>query len=420
MTVVTHRLANGVRIVCDPMPGLETLALSVVAGRGARWERPEQSGWAHLLEHMVFKGAGERTARGLVEAIEDQGGSINAATGYERPSFQVRALKGGLPLALEVLSDLVLRPTLDADELRREIGVVCQEIAEAGDTPDDRVFDLAQSRAFAGQSLGRPILGLPETIGAASRDDLAAFRSQLYAPSSLVISAAGAVDPEELFALAEAAFGAVPAQTGAAADPVQFVGGAAAEGRRLEQAHLVLLLPGMGARDPDYFAFRLFAEALGGGMSSRLFQEAREKLGLAYNIDAYAESYADTGLLGVYAGAAAGDAAKTVAVVAQQILALSQGPSAAELARSKAQMKASLFMARESPLARAEQAAGQMLLFDHLFTPAELAEAVDGVTGEAIARVGARLLQPAAAATAVLGPKGALKAAETFARSLLG
>lgn len=413
-TPYTHRLSNGVRLVCDPMPGLETLAVSVVAGRGSRWETEAQSGWAHLLEHMVFKGAGDRSARDIVEVIEAEGGSVNAATGYERTSFQVRALKGGLPLALDVLADLVLRPVLDAEELRREIGVVEQEIAEAADTPDDRVFDLAQGRAFQDQSLGRPILGSPQSIGAADRDSLAAFRAGLYSPDSLVISVAGAVDAEALLARAEAAFAAAAPAPLPDAEPARFVGGPVQESRRLEQAHIVLLLPGVGARDEDYFAFRIFAEALGGGMSSRLFQEARETLGLAYNIDAYAESYADTGVLGVYAGTAAADAARTVQVASEQIRALASGPGKGELERCKAQLKAQLFMARESPLARAEQAAGQMLLFDRLFAPADLAAAVDAVTPDHLRRLGERLLSSGRSTVAVLGAKGAMKAAEAF------
>ncbi len=420
MTATLHQLANGVRVVCDPMPGLETLALSVVAGRGSRGEGPEQSGWAHLLEHMVFKGAGSRSARDLVEVIEAEGGSVNAATGHERTSFQVRALKGGLALGMDVLSDLILRPTLDGDELRREIGVVRQEIAEAADTPDDRVFDLAQGRAFAGQALGRPILGLPETIGAATPDALAAFRRDLYAPDRLVVSAAGAVEEAELLDLAEAAFGSAPPGGAREPDPAAFVGGAAPESRRLEQAHLVLLLPGVSSGDRDYFAFRVFAEALGGGMSSRLFQEAREKLGLAYAIDAYAESYADVGVMGVYAGTAAGDAGRAVQVVAEQILDLAAGPAPGELERSKAQLKAHLFMARESPLSRAEQAAGQTLLFGRLFSPAELAHGVDAVTPADLSRVASRMLAPQAVATAVLGSKAALKAPDAFARRLFG
>jgi predicted Zn-dependent peptidase len=402
------------------MPDLETLAVCVVAGRGARSEGAEQSGWAHLLEHMVFKGAGDRSARAIVETIEAAGGQINAATGYERTSFQVRALKGGLGLALEVLADLVLHPTLDADELEREKSVIGQEIAEAADTPDDRVFDLAQGHAFGVQPLGRPILGDVDAIAAADPAALSAFRARQYAPDHLVISAAGAVDEYELLVLAERLFGDEPATGGAEPAPAAFAGGFAAETRRLEQAHTVLLLPGVGARDNAYFAQRLFAEALGGGMSSRLFQEARERLGLAYAIDAYGESYADTGVFGVYAGTAAGDAARTAQVAAGQLLALVDGIEEDELNRCKAQLKASLFMARESPLARAEQAAGQALLFDTLFSTAHIAGAVDAIGRTDIAAFGERLLAPRKVAGAVLGPKSALKAGEAFERTLFG
>jgi predicted Zn-dependent peptidase len=415
-----HRLGNGVRVICDPMPDLETLAVSVVAGRGARAEAEAQSGWAHLLEHMVFKGAGTRSARDIVEVIEAAGGQINAATSYERTTFQVRALKGGLGLALEVLADLVLRPTLDAGELEREKSVIGQEIAEAADAPDDRVFDLAQAKAYGGQALGRPILGEVHTIGTADPAALGVFRAGQYAPDRLVVSAAGAVNEDELLALVERLFGSEPALKGVEPGPATFAGGFAAEARRLEQAHTVLLLPGVGARDQANFAQRLFAEALGGGMSSRLFQEARERLGLAYAIDAYGESYADTGIFGVYAGTAAGDAGRTAEVVAAQLLSLAESIEAAELNRCKAQLKASLFMARESPLARAEQAAGQTLLFDKLFSTGEIAEAVDGVGSADIRAFGQRLLAPRQVAGAVLGPKSALKAGETFTRALFG
>ena len=402
------------------MADLETLSVTVVAGRGARAEGPDQSGWAHLLEHMVFKGAGERSARDIVEVIEAAGGQINAATSYERTSFQVRALKDGLKLGLEVLADLVLRPTLDQDELQREKLVVEQEIAEAADAPDDRVFDLAQARAFAGQALGRPILGQPETIGRADAAALNAFRAGQYASDRLVISAAGAVDEDELLALAERLFGVEPAGAGPVGGAAVFTAGFTAEVRRLEQAHTVLLLPGVGARDDAYFAQRLFAEALGGGMSSRLFQEARERLGLAYAIDAYGESYAETGMVGVYAGTAAGNAARTAEVVARELVSLTTAPEPAELARCKAQLKASLFMGRESSMSRAEQSAGQMLLFDRLFSPAEIAEAVDAVTADDIRAFGARMLEAMTVAGAVLGPKPALKAGEVFHRALFG
>jgi predicted Zn-dependent peptidase len=419
-----HRFANGVRIVCDPMAGLESLALSVVIRGGARWEDGDHNGWSHLLEHMVFKGAGGRSARDIVEAIEQHGGHINAATGYERTSFQVRCLKGGLPLAMDVLSGLVRYPTLNSDDLEREKSVIGQEIAEAADTPDDRVFDLAQAHAYAGQALGRPILGEPTTIGGATAATLGAYHRALYASDRIVVSAAGAVDEDELLALAEAAFGDATTPDRASACGVEapkdgvFGDGSWAETRKLEQAHLVILMPGVGARDPDYFAARLFAEALGGGMSSRLFQEAREVRGLVYGIDAYCESYEDCGVFGVYAGTAAADAAETARVTAQQIRALADSVTATELARAKAQLKASLFMARESPLSRAEQAAGQLFLFDRLFTPAELAGAIDDVDITDFQRMGRRLAADPRAAIAVLGPRKAAEAAEAFRGAL--
>jgi predicted Zn-dependent peptidase len=362
----------------------------------------------------VFKGAGDRSAQDIVEVIESQGGQINAATGYERTSFQVRCLKGGLPLAMDVLSDLVRRPTITEADLEQEKGVIGQEIAEAADQPDDRVFDLAQSRAFAGQALGRPILGEPESIGPATPETLRAYHAALYDPSRIVVSAAGAVDEDELLALAQAAFGdARSTPDSFAPDAASFAGGATVEARKLEQAHLVLLLQGVSARDPDYFAMRLFAEALGGGMASRLFQVVREARGLAYAIDAYCENYEDVGLFGIYAGTSAADAAEAARLSAEQILELANQPSATELARAKAQLRSHLFMARESPLSRAEQAAGQLHLFDKLFTPESLAEAIDAVTLEDLRRVGGRLVT-GASASAVLGPKKAGAAAETF------
>ncbi len=415
-----HTLANGVRVVADPVPGFQTLALTVTAGRGARAESEGEAGWSHLLEHMVFKGAGERTARDIVEAIEAQGGSINAATGYERTSFQVRSLAGGLRLGMEVIADMLLRPTLDAADLAQEVGVIAQEIADAADTPDDFVFEMAQAAAYEAQPLGRPVLGTQSSIGSATPALLEAWRAQIYAPDALVVSAAGAVDEAELVELAERLFGGAVGVSPPGLAPATFIGGRAAETRRLEQAHLVLYLPGVGAVDPDYFAARLFAEALGGGMSSRLFQEARERLGLAYAIDAFVEAYQDAGLVGVYAGCAAKDAARLADVVAAETLGLAAAIGEAELARAKAQLKASLFMGRESLAARAEQAAAQLLVFERLLTPEEIAAAIDAVRTDDIARVARRLLEPAKSAPAVLGPARALPAADRFHRAMFG
>lgn len=415
-----HRLGNGIRLVCDPVPGFETLALSVVAGRGARWEAPEQNGWSHLLEHMVFKGAGPRDARAIVEDIEAAGGQINAVTGYERTSYQVRALAGGLSLGLEIIADLIRRPTMDAVELRREKKVVGQEIAEADDTPDDAVFEAAQAAAYSEQALGRPVLGAVATLKPARPEDLEAWRARLYAPDRLVVSIAGAVDPDEALQQVEALLGDMAAPEIPEPDPAQFVGGYRARTRRLEQSHLVFLLPAPGSRDPDYFALRLLTEILGGGMSSRLFQEARERLGLAYAIDAYAETYEDTGVLGVYAGCAGADAGKLAALVAREVGKLAEGVTPAELSRAKAQLKAGLFMARESLTARAEQAAGQILLFGRLLATAEIAAAVDSVTGDDLAGLARRILASGRSVASTLGPKSGAAAADLFGETLAG
>jgi predicted Zn-dependent peptidase len=413
-----HRLTNGVSVICEPMAGLESFALSVVAGRGARLEPPERSGWSHLLEHMVFKGAGGRTAREIVEAIEMTGGQINAATGHERTSFQIRALRGGLELGLRTCADLILRPALDPGELEREKQVVGQEIAESEDTPDDHIFELAQTAAFEGQPLGRPILGELATVETAAPASLEAWREGLYAPDRLVVSASGAVGEDELLALAEEAFGGARGPTLPEPEPARFVGGLRPERRRLEQAHLVFLLPGPGARHPHYYAARVFAEILGGGMSSRLFQEAREKRGLAYSIDAWAESYGDIGMLGVYAGAAAESAAPLAVVVTDEIKALIDRVSDEELQRAKAQLKARLLMARESPHVRAEQAAGQMLLFGRLFSAQEIADGVEAVSAADVRAVGQAPLAAGACVAAALGSARAMGAPERFRRSL--
>ena len=416
-----RRLANGVRVVCDPMPGLQTVALSVVAGRGARLEDEARSGWSHLLEHMVFKGAGARSARDIVEVIEAEGGQINAATGYERTSFQVRALQHGLDLGIQVLADLVQRPTIDAEDLRREKQVVGQEIAEAADTPDDLVFELAQAAAFDAHPLGRSILGTPTSIGRAAPDTLGDWRAALYAPETLVISAAGAVDEAQLMAFAERDFGALrPGPEAPVATPAAFTGGMKPVAKKLEQANLVLMLPAVGARDPDYFTLRLLAEILGGGMASRLFQEAREKRGLAYAIDAYAETYSDTGVLGVFAGCAAKDAAELSKVAAAEITGMTEPVGEAELARAKAQLKGAMFMGRESALARAEQAAAQVLLFGRTLEADEIAAEIDRVTPEDLARLTKTILAQGRAAVAVLGPKSALGSADGFQRALFG
>lgn len=397
------------------MPGLRTLALTVAVRGGARWESPAQSGWSHLLEHLVFKGAGDMGARAIVERIEAEGGSINAATGYERTSYEIRALDGSLPRAMQVVSDLVFRPTLDPAEIEREKDVVAQEIAEAFDTPDDHVFEMVQTRAYTGQPLGRPILGSVKSLKPVDRAAIADWRARLYSPDRMVVAVSGAVDEDALLALAERWFGSETPMPADGPAPGVFTGGQATLSRRIEQANLVFQLPSLSATDPRLSALRLFTEILGGGMASRLFQSAREERGLAYAVDAYQEGYEDTGVLGIYAGAAADRAVELAQVCADELKGLANdGPTDAELSRAKAVLKAGLWMSDENPASRAGRVAAQTLSHGRLVSSDESAARIDAATADDLCAVGGALIGPGLAATAVLGPKAGNGAGSAF------
>jgi predicted Zn-dependent peptidase len=384
-------------------------------------EDEARSGWSHLLEHMVFKGAGDMGAREIVERVEAEGGSINAATGYERTSFDIRAMEGSLPLAMQVLSDLVFRPTLDPAELEREKDVVAQEIAEAFDTPDDHVFEMAQTRAYQDQSLGRPILGTVKSLKPATRAAMADWRARLYSPDRMVVSVSGAVDEAELLALAEVWFGQETATPIEALAPARFMGGEATLTRKIEQANLVFQLPAPGAHDPRLPALRLFTEILGGGMASRLFQSAREQRGLAYAIDAYHEAYEDTGMLGIYAGAAADRAVELAEVCAAEVMDLAErGPTDAEMSRARAVLNASLWMADEGPASRAGRHAAQTLIFGEPISSDVMAQRIMAQTPDDLKQIGRELISGGRASSAVLGPKAAGPAGKGFTRGLWG
>jgi predicted Zn-dependent peptidase len=401
------------------MPGLRTLALTVAVRGGARWEDEARSGWSHCLEHLVFKGAGDMGARDIVERVEAEGGSINASTGYERTSFDIRALDGSLPLAMQVLSDLVFRPTLDPAEIEREKDVVAQEIAEAFDTPDDHVFEMAQTRAWAGQPLGRPILGSVESLKPIDRDSIGQWRAQLYSPDRMVVVVSGAVNETELLALAERWFGDQKATPAPVPDAPRFVGGDAALTRRIEQANIVFQLPAPSARDATYTAARLMTEILGGGMASRLFQSAREQRGLAYAIDAYHEPYEDAGILGIYSGASADRAVELAQVCAAELKMLAtEGPTAVELSRAKAVLNAGLWMSDESPAARAGRLAAQVLIFGQPIASQTMADRTLAQTVDDVRAAAAGTLSAGLAATAVLGPKAAAPAGRAFRDAL--
>lgn len=408
------RLPNGVRIALDPMPGLLTAAVGVWIRVGARWEEAGQNGIAHLFEHMAFKGAGGRDATHFAETVESVGAIMNAATSYERTAYFARMRKEDAPFAFDLIADVILAPHWLDEDLEKEKGVVDQERGEAFDQPDDRVFEVHQGAVFGDSPLGRPVLGLPETLADIHVDTLEAFRDAHYAPERVVIAAAGGFDRDRLLERVEARFGALSARAeippSAAAPRRHF----AQEARRLEQCHLVLSWPAPASGDAGAYAARLASEIYGGGMASRLFQDVREKRGLVYAVDSYVESYEDVGRLGVYAGCAP-QHAETVAARAGDILGelAVSGPTEAELARAKAVVAAQMLMGAEGPSARAEARVSQTFLRDRLVPFEEIAASVEAVSREDVRAFAAQAISGPAAAAAI-GPKAGLKAAEAF------
>jgi predicted Zn-dependent peptidase len=404
------RLENGVRIAFDPMGGLETAAIGVWIGVGARMERAEENGIAHLFEHMAFKGAGSRNARAFAEAIEAVGGVMNAATGYERTCYYARVTKEHAAFALELIADIIRSPHWSAKDLDTEKGVVAQERGEAFDQPDDRVFELHQGVAYPDQPMGRPILGIESSVAGLSPDDLARFRDTHMSPSRIVIAAAGAFDREAVLDVARARFGDLAGFDAQAMLPSRPGAGTAIEQRKLEQTHLVLSWPGPSMREPAIYAARLLSEIYGGGMASRLFQEVRETRGLVYAIDSWVDACEDAGRFGVYAGCAGKNAAEVAAISRAILEGLAQdGPKPEELARAKAIVGAQLLMGAESPMARAESRASQVFLRDGLEPFSSLRARIDAVSAEDVRAVAARAVASPIAG-AVIGPKAGLKA----------
>ncbi len=401
-------LNNGVRIALDPMPGLATTALGVWQRVGARWEPAEHNGIAHLFEHMAFKGAGGRDARQFAEAIESVGASVNAATGYERTAYYARTLAEHAPFALDLIADILFVPHWEPADLEKEKHVVTQERGEAFDAAEDRVFELHQGALFADQPLGRPVLGVEETLHGISVQTLIDFREAHMAPERLVVSVAGAFDRAAILDACESRFGALAAKPARDRPAASAQSGAAREARKLEQAHLVLSWAAPGAGEEAIYAARVMAEIFGGGMASRLFQEVRETRGLVYAIDAFLDTYEDVGRLAVYAGCAAKNARQVGAIVGEQLELMAEaGPSVGELARAKAVARAQLMMGAEAPSARAEARAGQVFLRGKLAPFEDLRDRLEAVTAEAV-RAAARAALAGPLCSAAIGPKAGL------------
>ncbi|PWJ22301.1 M16 family metallopeptidase [Jannaschia seohaensis] len=403
MSVEITRLSNGFRVVTERMPSMESAAIGIWVGAGGRHEAPEQNGIAHFLEHMAFKGTARRSALQIAEEIEDVGGYINAYTSREVTAYYARVLRGDVPLAVDLISDIVLNPVFDAREIEVERGVILQEIGQALDTPDDIIFDWLQEAAYPEQSMGRTILGPSERVSAFSRADLTQFVSQHYGPGQMILSAAGAVDHDAIVRQAEKIFGGLPAIAQSTPEVSRFLGGEARRVKDLEQAHLALGFAQPGYRDEGIYTAQIFASALGGGMSSRLFQEAREKRGLCYSIFASVGAYSDTGLLTIYAGTAGADVGDLARLTMDELGRAAEDMSEAEVARARAQMKSGMLMGLESPSSRAERLARVLAVWDRVPPLSEVVEKIDAVDAAAV-RAHAARLAGAAPALALYGP----------------
>ncbi len=404
MTLQTHRLPNGFRIVTEHMPGLASASIGVWVTAGGRHESQTQNGIAHFLEHMAFKGTSRRSALQIAEAIEDVGGYINAYTSREVTAYYVRVLQQDVPLGLDVIADILRNPVLEDNEIEVERGVILQEIGQALDTPDDVIFDWLQEKAYPDQPLGRTILGPTEQVSQFSRDDLKRFIGDHYGPEQMILAAAGAVDHDQIVALAETLFGDMSPKPAFDISPARFSGGEFRQSKPLEQAHFALGFESPGYRADDIYVAQIYASALGGGMSSRLFQEIRENRGLCYTIFAQAGAYADTGMMTVYAGTSADQLPELAHITIDEMKRAAGDMSPAEVARARAQMKAGLLMGLESPSNRAERLARLMQIWDRIPPLEETIAQIDAVTTGDVRAFAEHMAASSPAALALYGP----------------
>ena len=412
MSIEITRLDSGLTVATDGMASVDTVSLGAWVGVGTRHEPAEVNGIAHLLEHMAFKGTERRTAQQIAEEIEAVGGHLNAYTSRENTAYYAKVLVEDTALAVDVIADILQNSTFDEDELTRERAVVLQEIGQALDTPDDIIFDHFQETAFPGQALGRPVLGRADIVAALDRQRLHHYMSHNYNPKRMIFTAAGRLEHERIVDLVSAAFAGITANGSATPEPAAYRGGDFREERDLEQVHLLLGFEAIGYCDPDYYPGLALATLLGGGMSSRLFQEVREKRGLVYSIYSFLSAYADGGLFGIYAGTGQAEVEELIPVVCDQFAGLADGIGEDELARTKAQLKASILMGRESSGSRAEQLAQQLLAYGRPIPVDEIIGKIEAVDAGSLTNLAARL----AATRPTLASLGPVAQVESFDR----
>lgn len=415
MTPEITTLPSGLRVATVAMPHLHSTSLSITVEAGAINEPGPLNGLAHLLEHMAFKGTPTRSARAIAEEVEAVGADINAYTGRTLTSYHMRSLAEHIGLGVDVIADLLCNSIFDDTELERERGVILQEIGAAEDTPDDIIYDLIQEVAFPDQPMGRPILGRAANLAAVGRDDLKSFMGTLYDAEHMVVSAAGKVNHRELVDLAAKYFGGLPLKR-TAPEPVtpRYVGGEARDVKPLEQAHLVFCFAAPSMLADGYYETWLLSEILGGGMSSRLFQDIREERGLAYAVYSSYRAYGCAGLFYIYCGTGGETAQEAATRVAANLHEVAENVTEAELARAKAQVKAAILLGLEAPVSIADGLATDLLLLGRWVPPEETLARIDAITTAQVEAAAAALsTQPLSFAG--IGPIAGLETYEQLA-----
>jgi predicted Zn-dependent peptidase len=418
MVVEVSRLSNGLIVATETLPHIESVALGIWVKSGSRNEADEEHGIAHLLEHMAFKGTARRSAWQIASEIENVGGEINAATSVETTSFYARVLGDDVPLAVDILADILTESKFDPEELEREQHVILQEIGAAHDTPDDIVFDRFTETAFRHQTIGRSILGTPDTVKSFTSQQLHSFMDRHYGAERMVAVAAGDIRHDDFVRQLESRLGSFRARaTSAPPQYAHYVGGDFREARDLMDAQIILGFEGRAYHVRDFYASQVLSMILGGGMSSRLFQEVREKRGLCYSVYAFHWGFSDTGIFGVHAATGQSDIAELVPVIVSELQRAGEQILPEELNRARAQYRAGLVMSAESAASRASQIARQILLFGRPIPKEELVERLSALTVERLTDLSARLFSSKPTVTAV-GPIGTLAPYEAIRDAL--
>lgn len=410
-------LDSGLRVITDHVPSVDSVALGVWVGVGTRDEDLVHNGVAHMVEHMLFKGTKKRSGQDIVQEIESVGGHMNAYTSREMTSYHCHLIKDHTNLALDVIADMVQHYTMPEAEVEKERQVILQEIGMCNDTPDDLIFDQYFETAYPGQALGAPILGTSDIVGSMQRSTLIDYVCRFYTPGRMVVSAAGNVDHYKLVKTVESLFDHLPPDSAQEKISAAYQGGEIRTQKDLEQSHIILGFQGLPRLDDNYYSAQALSAILGGGMSSRLFQEIRENRGLVYSIYSFHSSYRDDGVFGIYAGTGAQDLKELVPVVCEEIKKITDDITEEEVARAKAQLKSALLMARESMMTRADQQAKYMLLRDKPIDIAAITKRIDGLSVASVRRA-AQSIFSSAPTLAGLGPVDHLESFDSIAQRL--